>query len=255
MRKKIVAGNWKMNTLPAEGAELAKTICEHVKTLSQEEKYKIILGVPFTHIDRVVKAVDLKFVKVSAQDCAMYDSGAYTGEVSAKMIKSINCEYAIIGHSERRQYFGDSDEVIAKKLEMCYTNDLSPILCCGEKLEERENNSHFEVVEKQILNALSNVDAGKMQKTIIAYEPVWAIGTGKTASPEQAQEMHEFIRKILAKKYGQEIANDTSILYGGSVNSKNAQQLFDCKDIDGGLVGGASLKPNEFIAIINAIRK
>ncbi|MCK9254806.1 MAG: triose-phosphate isomerase [Bacteroidales bacterium] len=255
MRKKIVAGNWKMNTLPNEGVELAKTINEYVKTLNQDEKYKVILGVPFTHIDKVVQAVDLNLVSVSAQDCAMYESGAYTGEVSAKMIKSANCEYAIIGHSERRQYFGDTDEVIAKKLEMCYNNDLFPILCCGEKLEERENNSHFEVVEKQILNALINVNSEKMQNTIIAYEPVWAIGTGKTASPEQAQEMHEFIRKILSEKYGEEIANTTSILYGGSVNSKNAKQLFSNKDIDGGLVGGASLKSEEFIAIINAIRE
>ncbi len=255
MRRKIVAGNWKMNTLPSQGAELAKKINQHVKSLEPSSKYKVILAVPFTHIDKVFSVINTNFVDLAAQNCASHEEGAYTGEVAAKMIKETGCSFCIIGHSERRQYFGDSDEIISQKLEMCYANEIEPILCCGEKLEERNSNNHFKVVESQILNALQKIDSQKFTKTIIAYEPVWAIGTGVTASPEQAQEMHNFIRQILAKKYNQEIADNTSILYGGSVNAKNAQQLFACKDIDGGLVGGASLKSDEFITIINSIRQ
>lgn len=253
MRTKIVAGNWKMNTLPSEGNELAKSINEFVITNKLSDDIKVILGVPFTHIDGIATIVDHSKLSLSAQNCCMYSSGAYTGEISAKMIKSLNCRYVIIGHSERRQYFGDTNEVIAAKLDQCYENDLIPILCCGEKLEEREEENHFNIVKFQLINALTKVDAAKISKTVIAYEPVWAIGTGRTASPQQAQEMHEFIRSTIKELYGENISENISILYGGSVNAANASELFSCNDIDGGLVGGASLKAEEFIKIIKSI--
>ncbi|MCF0206500.1 MAG: triose-phosphate isomerase, partial [Bacteroidales bacterium] len=177
---------------------------------------------------------------------------AYTGEVAANMISDLGVKYTIIGHSERRQYFGDSDEVIATKLDQCYKNGISPILCCGEKLEDREAEKHFEIIESQLRNALKNVSAENFRNTILAYEPVWAIGTGKTATPEQAEEIHAFIRKLIAELYSKEIADDTTILYGGSVNAGNAANLFAKADIDGGLVGGASLKAADFIEIIKA---
>lgn len=253
MREKIVAGNWKMNTLVDEGVNLAKKLSEFASEYKIEENKKIIIAVPFTHIDRIVSNTNKSAISVAAQNCCMHESGAYTGEISAKMIKNLNCDYVIIGHSERRQYFGDTDEVISAKLEMCYKNDLSPILCCGEKLEEREEGNHFNVVKFQLINSLAKVDASKMKNTIVAYEPVWAIGTGLTASPQQAQEMHNFIRETIKSLYGNEIAQNTSILYGGSVNGSNAAELFACSDIDGGLVGGASLKSDDFITIIKAI--
>jgi triosephosphate isomerase (TIM) len=253
MRTKIVAGNWKMNTMPSEGNELAKSINDFVVSINLNDNIKVVLGVPFTHIDGISTIINHDKLSLSAQNCCMYSSGAYTGEVSAKMIKSLKCDYVIIGHSERRQYFGDSDEVIAAKLEQCYENNLIPILCCGEKLDEREEGNHFNIVKFQLINALTKVDSTKMSKTIIAYEPVWAIGTGKTASPQQAQEMHEFIRITVMELYGKNISDNTSILYGGSVNAANASELFSCEDIDCGLVGGASLKADEFIKIIKSI--
>lgn len=253
MRIKIVAGNWKMNTMPSEGNELAKSINEFVVSNQLNDNIKVVLGVPFTHIDKISSLINHEKLSVSAQNCCMYSSGAYTGEISAKMIKSLNCDYVIIGHSERRQFFGDSDEIVAAKLEQCYDNDLIPILCCGEKLEEREDENHFNVVKFQLINALTKVDSMKISKTIIAYEPVWAIGTGKTATPQQAQEMHEVIRNTIMELYGKHISDNISILYGGSVNAANAVELFSCEDIDGGLVGGASLKADEFIKIIKSI--
>jgi triosephosphate isomerase (TIM) len=253
MRKKIVAGNWKMNTMPSEGNELAKSINEFVLSNKLNDDVKVILGVPFTHIDKISTIMSHEKLSLSAQNCCMYSSGAYTGEISAKMIKSLNCNYVIIGHSERRQYFGETDEVVAAKLEQCYENDLIPILCCGEKLEEREEENHFNIVKFQLVNALAKIDSQKMTNTVIAYEPVWAIGTGRTASPQQAQEMHEFIRSTIKELYGESISKNISILYGGSVNAANASELFSCEDIDGGLVGGASLKADEFIKIIKSI--
>lgn len=253
MRNKIVAGNWKMNTTLEEGVVLAKKLSEFASEYKSDENKKIIIAVPYTHIDRVVNNTNKKVISVAAQNCCMHESGAYTGEISAKMIKSLNCDYVIIGHSERRQYFGDTDAVISEKLEMCYKNNLNPILCCGEKKEEREEGNHFNVVKFQLINSLLKVDASKMKNTIVAYEPVWAIGTGLTASPEQAQEMHAFIRETIKHLYGNEIAQGTSILYGGSVNGSNASELFACDDIDGGLVGGASLKADDFITIIKAM--
>lgn len=253
MRNKIVAGNWKMNTLVSEGKVLAEALNAFMKTYDMPENKRVIIGTPFTHLATCVEAVDTKKVHVAAQNCSQFDKGAYTGEVAANMIKSIGVEYVIIGHSERRQYFGDSDEVIATKLDQCYKNGLMPILCCGEKLEDREANKHFDIIESQLRNALKNVTAENFANTVVAYEPVWAIGTGKTATPEQAEEVHAFIRNLLAKLYNEKIADETTILYGGSVNAGNASQLFAQADIDGGLVGGASLKKDDFINIIKAI--
>ncbi len=253
MRKKIVAGNWKMNTLVSDGKVLASELNAFMATYNMPENKSVIIGTPFTHLTTCVEAVDTKKIHVAAQNCSQFDKGAYTGEVAANMIKNIGVEYVIVGHSERRQYFGDTDEVIAQKLEQCYKNGLSPILCCGEKLEEREADKHFEVIESQLRNALKNVSPENFRNTVVAYEPVWAIGTGKTATPAQAEEIHAFIRNLLSKLYDNEIADNTTILYGGSVNAGNSADLFAQPDIDGGLVGGASLKANDFISIIKAI--
>lgn len=253
MKKKIVAGNWKMNTLLNEGVTLAETLNSHLEETELKDGKRVIISVPFTHIYPIIKCIDFKKIAVAAQNCSQFDNGAYTGEVSASMLKDMGVQYIIIGHSERRQFFGDSDEVISKKLEQCYKNAIIPIFCCGESLKERMDNKHFEVVETQIKNALKNIDAFNIEHTIIAYEPVWAIGTGQTATPEQAQEMHAFIRKAIASLYNREIANNISILYGGSVNAANSADLFSKDDIDGGLVGGASLKANDFIKIIGSL--
>ncbi|HOP12794.1 MAG TPA: triose-phosphate isomerase, partial [Lentimicrobium sp.] len=187
-----------------------------------------------------------------AQNLSEHEAGAYTGEISAAMIRSTGAEYVILGHSERRIYFGEHDQLIGKKIQQALRHELIPIYCCGEVLEEREAGRHFQVVEKQLSEALSGLDAGAFSKVVIAYEPVWAIGTGRTASPEQAQEMHAFIRKVLASRFGEPAANDTTILYGGSCNAANARELFANPDVDGGLIGGASLKAEDFVKIVNS---
>ncbi len=253
MRNKIVAGNWKMNTMLTEGEDLAKKINEFMAEYDARQDTKVIIGVPFTHIDRIVNAVDQTKIGVSAQNCSQYDSGAYTGEISASMIKAIGAQYVIVGHSERRQYFGDTAEIIGIKLEKLFKNELLPIFCCGESLDERMDEQHFEVIKSQLINSLVKVNKDNILKTVIAYEPVWAIGTGQTATPDQAQEMHAFIRSTLAELYGKLVSEEISILYGGSVNAANASELFACKDIDGGLVGGASLKIEDFKTIIKSI--
>jgi triosephosphate isomerase len=253
MRNKFVAGNWKMNTILKEGVKLANGLNKYFCNTDLDKNVKIVIGVPFTHIDACVKNVDVQKVCVSAQNCSQFASGAYTGEVSASMIKDLGATYVIIGHSERRQIFGESDQIIADKALQCYKNELMPILCCGETLEQRENGNHFNVVKEQLENSLKQTNEHNILKTVIAYEPVWAIGTGKTASPEQAQEMHMFIRETLAEIYSKDIASKISILYGGSVKPANASVLFSQEDIDGGLIGGASLKEEDFIAIYKAI--
>lgn len=242
-----------MNTLVSQGKALAEELNAFMATYEMPSNKTVIIGTPFTHLSTCVAAVDTKKIHVASQNCSQFEKGAYTGEVAANMIKDLGVEFAIIGHSERRQYFGDTDEVISVKLDQCYKNGLSPILCCGEKLEDREAGKHFEIIEAQLRNGLKNVSAENFKNTIVAYEPVWAIGTGKTATPEQAEEIHAFIRALLTKLYGKEIADDTTILYGGSVNAGNAANLFAQPDIDGGLVGGASLKAPDFIEIIKAI--
>lgn len=251
MRKKIVAGNWKMNKTLQEGIELAKEVNSKVKA-AKADKVTVIVGTPFIHLAEVAKIVDPQAVAVSAQNCATEASGAYTGEISAAMVASTGSSYVILGHSERRSYYGETDEILVKKVARALENKLDVIFCVGEVLAEREAGKHFEVVKSQLVNGLFNLSPEEFTHIIVAYEPVWAIGTGKTATSAQAQEIHEFIRKTIADKYGKETAEATSILYGGSCNAKNADELFAQPDVDGGLIGGASLKADDFLAIINA---
>ena len=248
MRQKIVAGNWKMNKNLQEGIQLAKEIDKLVSDLSGNVA-KVILAPSFVNITEVRKAVSSK-ISVSSQNCAAEVSGAYTGEVSASMIKSTGAEYAIIGHSERRAYYGETDAILLKKVKLALANGLKPIFCIGEVLEERESSKHFDVVKKQIENGVFELTAEEFKNIVLAYEPVWAIGTGKTASSDQAQEMHKFIRDTVAAKYGKTVAEETSILYGGSCKASNAKELFANPDVDGGLIGGAALVATEFLGII-----
>lgn len=250
MRQNIVAGNWKMNNTLEEGVVLAKEVNEILK--ANKPNCKVVLGVPFIHLAEVVKNVDAAVVGVAAQNCADKVSGAYTGEISASMVKSTGAEYVILGHSERRAYYGETNAKLKEKTDLVLANGLTPIFCIGEVLEEREAEKHFEVVKTQIEEALFHLSADEFGKIVLAYEPVWAIGTGKTASPEQAQEIHAFIRQTLADKYGAEVADNTSILYGGSCKASNAKELFANPDVDGGLIGGASLKAEDFHGIIAA---
>lgn len=250
MRKKIVAGNWKCNTNLQEGTELAKAVNNLVAEKGAED-IVVILGPPFTHLKNVIDSVDSDRIGVSAQNCASEPKGAFTGEVSAEMIKSTGAEYVIIGHSERRQYFNETSEILNKKLALALENGLIPIYCCGEPLHIREANEHKDYVTNQLEETVFQLTAEDFKKIIIAYEPIWAIGTGKTATAEQAQEIHAVIRNAIAEKLGQEIAEETSILYGGSCKPSNAKELFANKDVDGGLIGGASLKAEDFLGIIN----
>ncbi|MDR1886920.1 MAG: triose-phosphate isomerase [Prevotellaceae bacterium] len=245
MRKKIVAGNWKMNTSISKGEQLVVEIVEKSKGING---VLLIVAPPFTHLTKVADKLGNTRVALSAQNCAAETSGAYTGEVAASMIADAGAKYCILGHSERREYYGETDETLNKKLAQCFANNLIPIFCVGEKLAERESNHHFEVVKAQLSNTVFNLSEDDFGKVIIAYEPVWAIGTGKTATPDQAQEIHAFIRKTLAEKFGAK-ASDTPILYGGSCNPANAKSLFANEDVDGGLIGGASLKADDFITI------
>ena len=247
MRKIIVAGNWKMNTMPAAGADLASAIVTESKNVSAD--VELIVAPPFTHLYQVAERIKGSHIRLAAQNCADRESGAYTGEVSAEMIRSLGCDYVILGHSERRQYYGETSATLNDKLALAFENGLSPIYCVGEKLEEREAGRHFEVVGRQIEEVLFGLDNEKISRVVIAYEPVWAIGTGKTATAEQAQEIHAFIRSRIAKHFGQQIADEMTILYGGSCKPSNARELFACPDIDGGLIGGASLKAPDFIGI------
>ncbi len=252
MRLRIAAGNWKMNTSIQEGIELAKSINQFATSINIENK-RIILGVPFTHIVPIVQTVDYRKISIAAQNCAKWEKGAYTGEISAEMIRSTGAHYVIIGHSERRQYFNENNNDLKIKVELCLKNNLRPIFCIGEKLEEREQEKHFNVVSTQLKESLFHLDEENFSHIVLAYEPVWAIGTGKNATPEQAQEMHAFIRKLISENYSISIAQNTTILYGGSCNAQNAKDLFSQPDIDGGLIGGASLKANDFIEIIKVL--
>ena len=247
MRKKIVAGNWKMNTTVPEGVELAKAVLAASAPVPAE--IGLIVATPATHLTEVAKVVCGTRVELSAENCADKEKGAYTGEVSAAMVKSTGAGWTILGHSERRQYYGETDEKLVEKTRLALANGLGVILCVGENLEEREAGKHFDVCEAQIKNVLYNFTAEDMKNIVVAYEPVWAIGTGKTATSAQAEEIHAFIRKTIAEKFGAEVAEDTTILYGGSCKPSNAKELFAEKDIDGGLIGGAALKADDFIAI------
>ncbi len=246
MRKNIVAGNWKMNTTVAEGIELAEAVA--AKSSEVPSSVQLIIAPPFTHLVPVSQAIKGTAIGLSAQNCADKEKGAYTGEVSADMLVSAGCTYTILGHSERRQYYGETDATLVDKVKLAISKGLSPIFCVGENLEEREAGRHFDVVSSQIRNVLYTLSGEEMSKVIIAYEPVWAIGTGKTASAAQAQEIHACIRKVVAEKFGA-LAEDITILYGGSCKPSNAKELFACPDIDGGLIGGAALKADDFIAI------
>ncbi len=250
MRKKIVAGNWKMNTTLQEGVALAKEINEALK--AAQPKCDVIIAVPFTHLASINAVIDPAKLGLGAENCADHKSGAYTGEVSAPMVASTGATYVILGHSERRQYYGETSEILKEKVALALENNLTPIFCIGEVLEERENGTYNEVVKKQIEEALFNLSADDFGKIILAYEPVWAIGTGKTATDDQAEDMHAFIRGVIADRYGKEVAENTSILYGGSCKPSNAPQLFAKPDVDGGLIGGASLECGSFMGIVNA---
>ena len=250
MRKKIVAGNWKMNKSLSEGVQLAKDVNAAVEAVGVL-KCDVVVAPPFLHLTEVSKVVGNK-VSVSAQNCAAEASGAYTGEVAAAMLKSADIQYVIIGHSERRAYYGETDAILAKKVNQALANALKPIFCIGEELSQRDEGIHFDVVRGQLEKGLFHLSAEEFSKVVVAYEPVWAIGTGRTATDEQAQEVHAFIRKTIAEKYGEKVADCTTILYGGSCNENNARGLFACPDIDGGLIGGASLVAEKFVKIVGS---
>ena len=250
MRKKIVAGNWKMNKTFQEADDLVNAIDEFVQ--NNEPKATVIICPPFPYLELALDNSFESELYVGAQNMSDQEAGAYTGEVSAQMLRSMGLEYCIVGHSERRKYFNEANEVLAVKVKIALKNEISPIFCCGEVLPEREAGNHCKVVKSQIEEALFQLTAKEFENVVIAYEPVWAIGTGVTATSDQAQEMHAYIRSLIKEKYGNEIAEDTSILYGGSCNAQNAEELFANPDVDGGLIGGASLKPDEFIKIIEA---
>lgn len=249
MRKNIVAGNWKMNTTLEEGVELA----DQVNNLLQgkDKNCDVVICVPFTHLTSVNAVIDQNLVGLGAENCSEHEKGAYTGEVSAAMVKSTGASHVILGHSERRQYFGENNAQLLEKTKQALKNGLTPIFCVGEVLEERENDTYNDVVASQT-EALFELPAEEFGKIVIAYEPVWAIGTGKTATAEQAQDMHAHIRQVIADKYGKEVADNTSILYGGSCKPSNAKELFAKPDVDGGLIGGAALDAESFMGIVEA---
>lgn len=248
MRKHIVAGNWKMNLKFDEADELVSNLVDQLEQIDLGDTLLIVCP-PFPYLELCGDASDDSYFAVGAQDVNDNEKGAYTGEVSAEMLESMELGYCIVGHSERRQYYGETDARVALKVDRLLAHGLRPIVCCGEVLEERESGRQFDVVRRQIVDGLFHLSAAQFAQVIVAYEPVWAIGTGRTASPEQAQEMHAFIRGLIREKYGDDVANDTSILYGGSCKPDNARRLFANPDVDGGLIGGASLKADDFLAI------
>jgi len=252
MRAKIVAGNWKMNNDLDESKSLVKKIAKSIKKQPLKNT-RVIVAPSFVSLQKVASKAKGTKVEVAAQNMHYEKNGAFTGEISSAMLKSVDVHMVILGHSERREYFGETDALLAKKVDTALANKMEIIFCFGEVLEDRKSNNHFKVVESQIKNGLFHLEAGAWKNIILAYEPVWAIGTGETASPEQAQEMHAFIRKIVADKYGENVADEVSILYGGSVKPSNAQEIFSKPDVDGGLIGGAALNKDDFKAIIDAI--
>ena len=255
-RKLIIAGNWKMNTSIEEGVALASQVKEIINDIDFDtKKYRVLIIPPFSHLGFMQTIVDNKKLYLGAQNVAAYDKGAYTGEVAAFMLASANVQYVIIGHSERRKYFSENSQILLKKLKLALENNLKPIFCIGETLEEREANKHFEVIENQLTETVLTLNSTDFANIVIAYEPVWAIGTGKTATKEQAQQMHAFIRNLIAQKFDNTIAKQTTILYGGSLKPKNAAELLAQPDIDGGLIGGASLKATDFTDIFKTLLK
>jgi len=248
MRKQIVAGNWKMNKNLQEGIDLCKSII----ALTSEVTREVIISAPYIHLASLVDICKGTNVKVSAQNCHHKQSGAYTGEVSTAMLADLGLDYVIVGHSERRAFNAETNSLLAEKVDAALSQNLKVIYCFGETLEERKSNVHFDLVRTQITEGIFHLTAEQMTKVVLAYEPVWAIGTGETASSEQAQEMHAHIRQVITSKYGSKVAHNTSILYGGSCKPSNAADLFSQTDVDGGLIGGASLKATDFVSIIKA---
>ena len=253
MRKQIAAANWKMNLTYPQAENLLSDILN--ANIDLKENQQAVFAVPFPYLimtNALLATKDNYFA--SAQNCYNKKSGAYTGEISAEMLHSIDIEFCVIGHSERREYFAESNQVLAEKINLCLEYDITPIFCCGEPLSIREAGTQNEHVAKQLEESLFHLSADQLEKIVIAYEPIWAIGTGKTATTEQAQEMHAYLRSVLAKQYGKNVADLISILYGGSVKAGNAKELFSCADVDGGLVGGASLIAADFIQIIHSLK-
>lgn len=247
MRKKIAAGNWKMNTLPDEGENLVIEIVEKSKEV--DAGVELIVCPPFTHLSSVLRRTRDTRVMVGAQNCFWETSGAYTGEISVAMLKEMGVSHVILGHSERREYFNESDEILLKKVRLVLDMGMTPVFCIGEKLEERERSNQFDVVKHQMANVIFKLSESEIKKVVIAYEPVWAIGTGRTATPEQAQKMHAFIREAITVSFSKQVSDIIPILYGGSVKGSNAKEIFSMPDVDGGLIGGASLSSSEFIQI------
>ena len=250
MRKKIVAGNWKMNKNLQEGIALATELNDILK--ADKPNCDVVICTPFIHLASVAGIIDQSVIGLGAENCADKASGAYTGEVSAEMVKSTGAGYVILGHSERRAYYGETAEILKEKINLALANGLKVIFCIGEVLEERESGKQNEVVEAQLAGSLFDLTAAQFANIILAYEPVWAIGTGKTATAEQAEEMHAFIRGVIAGKFGAEAAENVSILYGGSCKPSNAKEIFSKENVDGGLIGGAALKAADFKGIIDA---
>ena len=252
MRKKIVAGNWKMNNGVKETSQLIRKIKKSIANLDLNN-VRVIVTPSFVNLAGAIKGAKDSKIEVAAQNMHQEKNGAFTGEISAEMLQAIGVKTVILGHSERRQYFGEDDELIARKIDAALENNLEVIFCFGDLLEQRKLENHLLEVGSQLKNTLFHLKADDFKNIILAYEPVWAIGTGETASPEQAQEMHAFVRNVLAKKFGKETADSLSILYGGSVKASNAEEIFSKEDVDGGLIGGASLIAEDFVAIIKAI--
>ena len=252
MRKHIVAGNWKMNLTFDAANELLDELMAELEKVELPRDEQVIVCPPFPYLEMASDFANDSYFLVGAQNVADQERGAYTGEVSAEMLESLEMDYCIVGHSERRAYYGETDATVASKVNLLHAHDVTPIVCVGEVLEEREAGRQLEVVKRQVEQGLFHLDAEGICKVVIAYEPVWAIGTGRTATPGQAQEIHAYIRSLLAAKYSAEVADEVSILYGGSCKPSNAKELFACPDIDGGLIGGASLKAQDFMGIITA---
>ena len=252
MRNKVVAGNWKMNKTFTEAEDLVAGIVEQIEEHGKPQNVDIILFPPYVYLELAKDMVYDYPVFLGSQNVSQFDPGAYTGEISAAMLSSMHIDYCLVGHSERRKYFGENNEVLFQKVITALKEDVIPVFCCGEEKGQREDNKYFETVEQQLKETIFKLPVSEFNRLIIAYEPVWAIGTGLTATPEQAQEMHAFIRKLIRQKYGDDTADNLTILYGGSCNSKNARELFSMEDVDGGLIGGASLDALEFFRIIKA---
>lgn len=254
MRKKIIAGNWKMNAVKSEAVALINGLLDNYDSYELTAEKEVVIAAPFPYIHYCSSMfTQYPHLYAAAQNCSEYAQGAYTGEVSARIIASLDVKYVIIGHSERRQYFQETDDMLLLKVKQALLENLLPVFCCGEPLNVREQDDYFAFIKTQLDNCIFQLSEDEIKQLVIAYEPIWAIGTGKTATPEQAQEVHAFIRKEIAKKFNSVTAEQLTILYGGSVNAKNAEELFACRDIDGGLVGGASLKAQEFSDIIKAM--